>query len=98
MNSEPYMKHTMTPLEGHNDHVSFADIIFGNCFLGTKIGCYQSHSSSVPLDKQLELLPFSVAGANESYNIDIHSNSNCSIGRNIVANNIWTLYFDGSKM
>jgi len=44
----------------------------------------------------VELLPCNPNGANESCNIDVQSNNN--IGTSLVADNIWTLYFDGSKM
>lgn len=27
---EPYMKYIVTPFEGHNEPISFADLIFGN--------------------------------------------------------------------
>ena len=45
----------------------------------------------------MEFLPCSLIGANESCNIDVHNNSHNSIGSSLVANNIWTLSFDGSK-
>ena len=91
------MKHTVTPLEGYNDPISFVDLIFKNCFLETDYWSQQDEPSLVPLDTQLELLPCSPVGENESYNIDVHSDSNSSIGSSLVANNIWTLYYDGSK-
>jgi len=42
------MKYIITPFEGKNGHVSFADLIFGNCFLETGLGCYLAHPSPVP--------------------------------------------------
>lgn len=91
------MKYIVTPLEGSNEPVSFADLIFGNCFLETYHGCYKAQLSPIPSDTQLELLPRTPTGANEYCNIDVH-NSNYSIGTNLVANNIWIMYFTGYKM
>ena len=43
--------------------------------------------------------PCSPTSENESCNIDVHNTtSNNSIGRNLVANNIWTLYFADQNM
>lgn len=73
-------------------------LIFGKKLLETNHRCYQAQPSPVPPDTQLEILPSSPIGENESSNIYVHSNSSNSIGSIIVANNIWTLYFDASKM
>jgi len=92
------MKHTMTPLEGCNEPLDFAKLIFGNYFFETNLRCYQTQPSLIPPYTQLELLPHSPTGANETSCIDVHNSSNSSIGSSSIAHNVWTLYFDGSKM
>ena len=48
--SESYMEYIMTPLDGHNEPISFSDLIFGNYFLETDNECYQEQSSPIPSD------------------------------------------------
>ena len=40
--SEPYMKHTVTDLDATNEPVSFAQEELGMCFLESMFGCYQA--------------------------------------------------------
>lgn len=51
------MKHTMTPLNGHNEPMAFTELLFENYFLETQLGCYLVEPSPLPLDAQLDLLP-----------------------------------------
>lgn len=60
-----------------------------NFFLEIEHRCYEAQPSAIPPDTQLELLPCIPTSANESCNINVHSNN--SIGVNVVANDIWTL-------
>lgn len=50
VNIESYMKHTVTPFEGHNKPLDFTDMIFRNFFLETNLGCYEAQLSPIPLD------------------------------------------------
>ena len=87
------MKHTITPFEGKNKVIAFANLIFGNFFLETDPGCYLAQPSLVQLDTQLELLPSPISG-NDLCTIDI---SSASVGYSSGISNFWILYFDGSK-
>lgn len=51
------MKRTMKQLEEKNKPMGFEEVIFRNCFLEVDHICYLDHSSPVPLDTQLEILP-----------------------------------------
>jgi len=78
-------------------------MIFGSFFLEIDLGCYQAQPSPILPKRQLELLLCSPPGENETCNIVVHNssntsnNSNKSIGNALIAHNIWTLHFDGSK-
>lgn len=50
VNSERYMNHNVTPLNGNNEPVDFTELIFGNCFQETKLECYLAQPSLVPLE------------------------------------------------
>lgn len=93
IDSEPYMKHIVTPFKGKNEPVAFADLIFGNCFLETKPGWYHVLPSLVPPNTQLELLP-SPTGANDLCILD---SSSSNVGCRYYTYDVCTLFFDGSK-
>jgi len=81
-------------LEGHNEPIIFAYVIFGNYFLEVDHKSYQAQPSPVPSDTQLELLLYIPTNANEIYNIYVHTTG---VGTIPIATNIWTLYFVSSK-
>lgn len=91
---ERYMKHTMTPLNGHNQLMGFAELLFGNYFLETRLGCYLTEPSLVPPDTQLDLLPCPTCD-NETYTVS--SSSSTSAVSRPCTYDMWTMYFDGSK-
>lgn len=88
------MKHNMTQIEGHNEPVGFANIIFGNCFLKVDHICYLAHPSPIPPNTLLEFLPRNPTGENDSCTIDVN---NINIGHSSSTSNIWTMYFHFSK-
>jgi len=48
--SERHMKHNVTPLNGKNELLEFIELMFGNCLLETKLGCYPAWLATTPLD------------------------------------------------
>jgi len=54
--SERYMKHNFTPLNGENEPLAFANLMFGNYLLETTLGCYPAQPTPTPQDTQLALL------------------------------------------
>lgn len=78
------MKHTITPLDRHNELMAFAKLLFGNYFLETQLGCYLAQPSLVP------------TGDNELCTISISCRST-SVVPSPYTYDIWTLNFDGSK-
>lgn len=87
------MKHAITPYEGHNKPIVFADLNFGNLFLENDLGCYLAQPSLVPLETQLELLPSPIVG-NDLCTINI---SSTSVGHISSISDSWVLYFDSSN-
>jgi len=74
-----------------------ANLVFGNCFLETDLGCYLAQPSRVPPNTQLELLP-SPTGKNHICIVSSSSNSSTSVTHSPCVYDVWALYFDGSKM
>jgi len=62
------------------------------CFLETSIGCYEALLLPIPLDTQLEIIPRLPADANEPCTIDVNT-----FNIDVTRNEIWTLYYNGSK-
>lgn len=91
-----YMKHNVTPLNRQNEPMAFAELIFGNCFLETQLGCYLAQPSLVQPDTQLDLLP-SPTGENDHCRVSSNNNST-SVVPSPCTYDMCTLYFDGSKM
>jgi len=94
------MKHNVTPLNGQNELLALAKLMFGNYFLETQLGCYLAQSSPTPPDTQLGLLPCRT-GENETCtglcNSSSSSVSSTSAASGPCTNDLWILYFDGSK-
>lgn len=49
--SERYMKHNVTPLNGENEPLAFAELMFGNCFLQKTWECYLKWPIPTTLNK-----------------------------------------------
>lgn len=98
VNSKPYMKHMITPFKGKNEAVGFVDLIFGIYFLEIDLGCYLAQPCPVPPEMQLDLIP-SPTGGNDIFTVSSSSiNSSTNAVHCPCTYNIWTIYFDDSKM
>ena len=93
--SEPYMKHTVTDLDAVNEPISFAQEELGMCFLEALFGCYQPPQSSVGPEVQSEL----ALVTEEQVTSVSHSTGTppLPITPKEPESDIWTLYYDGSK-
>jgi len=99
------MKHNVTPLNGENESLAFAGLMFGNSLLETTLGCYPAWPALTPPDEKLVLLPFPTDGdetytthcTNSSSSRNNSSSSSTSTSGGLCTNELWTMYFDGSK-
>lgn len=102
---ERYMKQNVTPLNGKNEPLAFADLLFCNCLLETTLGYYPTLPSPTLQGTQLGLLPFPT---NHNETCTIHCTNNISSNNNTSSSStstssdpctdkLWTMYFDGSK-
>jgi hypothetical protein len=94
VNNEAHMKHTVIELKGKNEPVSFAHTVLGNYFLETDHGCYEVRPSPIQTYTQSELLQCTQTDDNDCTILKTHgfciTNSN-------LHNNMWTMFFDGSR-
>lgn len=94
------MKHNVTPINGENEPLTFVELMFDNWLLETQLGCYLVQPTPTPPETQLGLLPFPTDG-NETCtthcNISSSSSSNTSASNGLCTDELWTMYFDGSK-
>lgn len=90
------MKHIVTPFEGKHEPVALVDLIFGNFFLETDLGCYIAQPSPVPPETQLDLLP-SPTSTNDLCTVGSNSSINISVGPSSCTYDVWISYFDNSK-
>jgi len=95
------MKHNVTPLNGENELLAFTELMFWNFFLETQLGCYLAQPSLIPLDTQLSLLPC-LTGENEMCIVHCNSSSSSDNSTSVASgpciDDMWTMYFDSSKM
>lgn len=97
--SKRYMKRMMTPLDGHNENLDFTELVFGNYFLETQLGCYLSEPSPVPPNTQLDLLqcPTSLNELCTFSSNSSSSNNSTSAVKSPFIYDMWIMYFEGSK-
>lgn len=97
---ERYMSHNVTPIKGENEPLAFVELMFGNF-----PRCYPAQPTPSPPDMQSSILPCPT-DSNEACTIHcINSSSsssnnginNTSTSNGLCTNELWTMYFDGSK-
>jgi len=102
--SERYMKNNVTPLNGKNEPLAFAELMFGNCLLEKTLECYPARPALTSSKKQLGLLPHPT-NDNETCTIcffDSSSSSNNSYNNNTSMQNdpctdkLWAMSLDNS--
>jgi len=103
--SESSMKHNVTSINGKNKLLASAKLMFGNCLLETKLGCYPAGPIPTPPYMKLWLLPCPADG-NETCTLHCtNSSSKHRNNSNIITNTshsqctkkLWAIYFEGSK-
>ena len=93
------MKHNVTPLNDEKKLLAFAELMFGNCLLETKFGCYPTRLAPTPLDMQLVLLPCPTDGdetcavhcANNSSSSRNSSNNSTSMPNGLCTDKLWAM-------
>lgn len=73
------MKHNITRINGENELLGFAELMFRTYLLETQLGCYLAQAAPTPPDMNLGLLSFQIDG-NET--CTVHCNTSRSSSTN----------------
>ena len=71
------MKHNVTPLDGENEPLAFAELMYRNCLLEKTLECYPTWLAPTSSDKQLGLFTFPIDG-NETGTVYFSDSSSSS--------------------
>ena len=77
MKSGCYLRDNITPINGENEPLAFAELMFGNCLLETTLGCYLAQLAPTPPVMQLGFLPYPIDG-NETCTAHCNTSSSSS--------------------